>query len=168
MSKVRFSCFLVLLIFFLSSCSAIPASPKVVSISGEIELPLLLESNKYWVDGGPLFVVSKNPLVTYRVIDRDELNLSGSDNAAYEFMASAFLNPEGSFENSFLDSHKEYELIHKEERGLDFYILEKENESKVYIVAHSVAYCLEVAVIGSDAHLILSDIIDEVRLTKGE
>jgi len=168
MSKVRFSSFLVSLIFFLSSCSAVPVSPKVVSISGEMELPLSMESNKYWVDDGPLLVISKNPLVTYRVIGRDELNLSGSDKTAYEFMASSFSNPEGVFESSFFNSHKEYELIHKEKDGLVFYILEKENESKAYIAAKSISRCLEVTVIGTDAHLILSDIIDEVRLTKGE
>ncbi|SFC11744.1 hypothetical protein SAMN05660479_01167 [Microbulbifer thermotolerans] len=127
-----------------------------------------LESNKYWVDDGPLFVVNRNPLVTYRVIDQEELGLYGSENTAYDFITSSFSNPRGVFEESFFNSHKEYDLLHKEKNGLDFYILSKENESKAYVVAKSIDNCLEISVFGANAHSVLSDIIDKARLTNGE
>jgi len=166
MSKVRFSYFLVLLIFFLSACSAVPVSPKVVSISGEIELPLPLESNKYWLDEGPLLVVSKNPLVTYRVIDRDELDLAESEMTAYELITSSFSNPEGIFEESFSNSHKEYDIGYKEMGRMSFFILAKSNEAKAYIVGKSISSAIEIGVIGRDAHSKLLNIIDGVTLVE--
>lgn len=168
MSNFPFNYFLIALVFFFSACTAVPPSPKVISISGDIDLPIPLGSNKYWMDDGPLFLANKSPLVAYRVIDKEELNLSDSDKTVYEFMVSSFSDPEGIFEKSFFNAHKEYDLKHKSKNGLEFYILNKKNEAKAYIVAKSVRSCVEVSVIGPDALLILDDIVSEVKFTKGE
>jgi len=60
-----------------------------------IEVPLVAESGKYWIDNGPLFVANRNPLITYRVISKDELEFSGAEKSVYEFFESSFSDPEG-------------------------------------------------------------------------
>src|SRR5690554_6247309 len=108
--KYPFSRFgLAVLLIALTACSTSIHREKSISISGAIEVPLVEESNKYWIDNGPLFVANKDPLTTYRVISKQELEFAGSEKPVHEFFESSFSTPEGVTEESFRNSHERSE-----------------------------------------------------------
>lgn len=158
----------IILIFVASGCSTSSLPSKTISISGAIEVPIPVNSERYWVDDGPLFVAKKEPLITYRVIDKNELEFSGTEKSVYDFFASSFSNPDGVVEKSFRDSHDSYAYRKKSKNGMDFYIFSKTNESKAYIVSGSMTVSVEVQVTGKEAASIVDGILEKARLTKGD
>lgn len=152
----------------LTACSTVSTSQKNISISGVIEVPLPVDSDTYWLDSGPLFIVSKDPLVTYRVISKEELEFVGTEKPVYKFFRSSFLDPEGVAEESFRDSHDSYEHRKQHRDGMDFYIFSKSDESKAYVVSPSIEIGLEVQVTGPASISIVEEIIDNTQLTKGD
>lgn len=153
------------LILALSACSSIGKQDKVLSISGAIEVPIVVDAEKYWVDSGPLFIVSKAPLITFRVIDKEEIRFVGSEKSVYEFFVSSFSTPSGIAEEAFRNSHNDYKLNKIMRGGLTIYTLTKSNESKAYIVSKSMHFCLEVSAGGETSDLLFSNIINKARLT---
>ncbi|MCF6211590.1 MAG: hypothetical protein L3J88_08750 [Gammaproteobacteria bacterium] len=158
---------LMMLLVTLISCSTLDHREKTISISGVIEVSLVANSGKYWIDNGPLFVANRNPLITYRVISKDELEFAGSKKTVYEFFESSFSDPEGISEEAFRNSHESYEFHKKIIRGLTIYVFYKANESKAYIVSNSMHFGLEVYAEGPTSNVIVNKIIDSTRLTKG-
>jgi len=158
---------LVTLLVTLASCSTLDHRAKIISISGVIEVPLVAESGKYWIDNGPLFVANRNPLITYRVISKDELEFAGAEKSVYAFFESSFSDPEGIAEEAFRNSHESYELHKQIIRGLTIYVFSKANESKAYIVSNSMHFGLEVYVEGTTSNAIIKKIITNARLTEG-
>jgi hypothetical protein len=167
MSHIMIKLGLMALLLALTACSTLDHKEKVLSISGVIEVPLTTESGKYWIDNGPLFIVNRNPLITYRVISKEELDFAGSDKPVYEFFESSFSTPEGVSEEAFRNSHNSYELNKQIKNGLTIYVLSKANESKAYIVSNSMHFGLEVYAEGPTSNVTLKNIITNTRLTKG-
>ncbi len=158
---------LALLVFF-TACSAAPYTPRTISISGVIELPLPLDSKNYWIDSGPLFVSNTKPLITYRVISKEELEYAGSEKTVYEFLKSSFSDPEGVVEESFRISHDLYDFHKRHEGGIDIYILSMSGESKAYIASENMHIGVEVGVDGPKSNSIMNEIINNIKLTIGE
>ncbi len=96
-SLMRFSTLLFLIAATSACVSHNNSSVTFVSVSGKIELPIITPQNKYWLDTGPLFVVSQNPLISYRVIHKDEIEFSGSEKL--DIGIEVFIDSE---ENNFL------------------------------------------------------------------
>ncbi len=158
---------LLALLVTLTSCSTLDQRAKTISISGVIEVPLVAESGKYWIDNGPLFVANRDPLITYRVISKEELKFAGSEKPVFEFFESSFSAPEGIAEEAFRNSHESYELHKQIVSGLTIYVFSKANESKAYIVANSMHFGLEVYANGPSSNAIVKKIITNAKLTKG-
>ena len=156
--------FLLCLIILVAGCSTTSSNKKGLIVSGNIELPLLFESNKYWIDNGPLFVTSLKPLITYRVINKSEIEFIESDKSVYNFFKSAFSNPEGISEKSFFSSHKEYDMTQQNNNELEFYILSKNKESKAYIISESIDIAIEVLVQGTGSLSIINNITKNTKL----
>lgn len=159
---------LAVLLIALTACSTSSHRGKSISISGAIEVPLVEESNKYWIDNGPLFVANKDPLTTYRVISKQELEFAGSEKPVYEFFESSFSTPEGIAEESFRNSHGDYEFSKVHRSGMDIYVFSNADESKAYITSRSLAVGVEIYVEGPKARDILSSITGKAKLTKGD
>jgi len=167
--KYPFSRFgLAVLLIALTACSTSIHREKSISISGAIEVPLVEESNKYWIDNGPLFVANKDPLTTYRVISKQELEFAGSEKPVHEFFESSFSTPEGVTEESFRNSHEDYEFSKVHRGGMDIYVFSNADESKAYITSRSLAVGVEIYVEGPKAGDILSSITGKAKLTKGD
>ena len=158
---------LIALLVTLSACTTIDHKVKTISISGVIEVPLLAEGDKYWIDNGPLFVANKNPLTTYRVIDKEEIEFVGSEKPVFKFFESSFSEPEGIAEEAFRNSHDSYELHKQMINGLTIYVLSNSNESKAYIVSNSMHFCLEIYAAGPTSNAIIKEIITNAKLTIG-
>ena len=158
---------LIALLATLSACTTIDHKVKTISISGVIEVPLLAESDKYWIDNGPLFVANRNPLTTYRVIDKEEIEFAGSEKPVFEFFESSFSEPEGIAEEAFRNSHDSYKLHKQMISGLTIYVLSSPNESKAYIVSNSMHFGLEVYAVGPSSNVIINKIITNAKLTIG-
>lgn len=155
----------IILLFFVTSCSTTDYETKTISISGAIELPLVTKGERYWIDDGPLFIASRNPLVTYRAIKKQELEFAGTEKPVYEFFESSFSNPEDIVEQSFRNYHSSYELNEKSTSSLNIYSLSKHDDSKAYIASPFLNFGVEVYVKGNTSRIILQKIIDDVNLT---
>lgn len=159
---------LAALLIALTACSTSSYREKSISISGVIEVPLVEESDKYWIDSGPLFVANKDPLTTYRVISKQELEFAGSEKPVHEFFESSFSTPEGITEESFRNSHEDYEFSQAHRNGMNIYVFSNANESKAYITSRSLAVGVEIYVEGPKARDILARITSNAKLTNGD
>ena len=167
--KCPFSRFcLVGLLIALTACSTSSYRGKSISISGALEVPLVENSEKYWIDNGPLFIANKDPLTTYRVVSKQELEFAGSEKPVYEFFESSFSAPEGIAEESFRNSHEEYEFSKVHKSGMDIYLFSNVDESKAYITSRSLSIGVEIYVEGHRSRHILTSIISNAKLTKGD
>lgn len=159
---------LVALLIALAACSTSTYREKTISISGAIEVPLVEESDKYWIDNGPLFIANRDPLTSYRVISEQELEFAGSEKPVYEFFKSSFSDPEGIVEESFRNSHEDYEFSKVHRSGMDIYVFSNVDESKAYIAASSLSVGVEIYVEGPRSKEILENITSNAKLTKGD
>lgn len=159
---------LVIILIALTACSTSSPRVKSISISGVIEIPLIGSSGKYWIDNGPLFIANRDPLTTYRVISKQEIEFAGSEKPVYQFFKSSFSEPEGITEKSFRDSHEDYEFSKLYKDGMDIYVFSNINESKAYITSSSLAIGLEIYVKSPASREILVNITTNTKLTKGE
>lgn len=159
---------LVILLMALAACSTLNHRGKSISISGAIEVPLIEGSDKYWIDNGPLFIANRDPLTTYRVISKQEIEFAGSEKPVYEFFKSSFSEPEGIVEESFRNSHEDYEFSKQHSSGMDIYVFSNIDESKAYIASSSLAIGVEVYVKGPRSKEILVNITTNTKLTKGK
>ena len=158
------------LLFFIAIASACAnTSPPVnLSISGKINLPIITSQKKYWIDTGPLFVLSRDPLISYRVINKDEIEFSGSKKNVYDFFHSVYASPNGDSEISLAESYKSYKKSHQAIEGLDFHTYTGNGEIKTYITSKELAIGVEVYISGEENSHILSTIIKHANLTQGK
>jgi hypothetical protein len=154
--------------FLLSSCSSVENNQKIISISGEVELPLPISSNKFWINSGPLFVASQTPLITYRVIEKKEIKFIESNKSVHDFINSSFLNPKGISEESFAGSHNEYKLESRKQNDFSIHALTKPNESKAYITSKKIDFGIEILINGENNQKLIKQIITKVTLTTGK
>lgn len=152
----------------LAACSTATQTQKTLSIFGRIEFPLVTDGDKYWLDAGPFFVASKNPLVAYRVISKEELEFIGSEKSAFEFFKSSFSNPEGLIEESFRESHKDYAFGTLKHRGLDIYLFSNKKEARAYVSAASLSFVVDVYSRGENSKEVIETIIKNAKFTEEE
>ncbi|KEQ18700.1 hypothetical protein GZ78_00860 [Endozoicomonas numazuensis] len=159
-----YKAYILIAIIFLSGCSTIESKQKSLVISGNIELPILLENDKYWLDSGPLFISSLSPLITYRVINKSEIEFAESEKTVYNFIKSSFSNPEGISEESFYNSHKDYKLTKNNNNNIELFILSNREESKAYIVSESIDFGIEILIQDSDSLSVINKLSKGIKL----
>jgi len=162
MIKNTYRLSLLLVFLFLSSCAITPKpvnSEKTLSILGVMELILPIENQKYWLGEGPFFVLSKRPLVAYRVIDKTEIERLESVKTVYQFITSSFSNPKDIVEKSFFGSHNDYAVRFRQLGRLSIYSLTKADESKAYIVSDLIEVGVEVLVAGEGHEKLMEKIL---------
>ncbi len=160
---------LSLLLITISACvNHNNSSITHLSISGEIDLPIMTPQKKYWLDAGPLFVVSKNPLISYRVIRKNEIEFSGSEKSVFDFFQSVYTSPIGDSEDSLAESYKNHQKSYELNRGLNFYTYKNSYEAKVYVTSKKLDIGIEIFINSENNSIILKKIIENINLTQGE
>jgi hypothetical protein len=168
MKPTFFRFWMLVFLMALTACSTPSYREKSISISGAIEVPLIGDGDKYWIDNGPFFVSNRDPLITYRVISKQELEFAGSDKPVYEFLKSSFSEPDGIVEESFRGSHEGYEFSKLHRSGLDIYAFSSADESKAYISSSSIDFAVEVYSEGPRSIETIKTITNSAKLTKGD
>jgi len=149
---------------FLLSC-ATNANDKVISFEGFIEIPSVGESDKYWVTSNSFFMNNKDPLIAFDIMDKDDVQFIGSEKTAYDFLKSAFSNPNGDAENLFRTSFSSYSLEQKSYGEIKAFILSEGEEIKLFILSEKMPFALNVSIIGKDNKVILNKILSNMKLT---
>lgn len=145
-------CILVCLV--ISSCAVTTdqsyENQAMVSVFDKIRLPVLSLSRDYSIFAGPLFVMQKMPIVSYRVIPQDEIEFIGSNKKVNHFFDDAYHRPSTMSETSFSESYTGYAKS-QETHGLIKYFIYSQGESyKVYLVNKNLTFAIEATLSSED------------------
>lgn len=164
-------CILLTLVFTVSCSNIIPSKldqTHSISISGKLTLPLLLNDTEYVLDQGPLFIMSRDPLAVYRVINQEEIEFVGSNKSVFEFIQDSLTKPQEMSEISFSESLSTYNNSHLKKDHIHFYIFESREDSKIYITSQQLGFAVEATLSMPFDSDILDKITNQTKLVKGE
>lgn len=134
-------------------------------ILGRLWLPLPGGRADLWLDRDPtLSVIRSGDAVSYRVIDQKTITFIGSDKSPYDFMHTAFNAPASEVELVFLESFAALpDRARHTARGLEFYRFRSETRQKLYILAESLDFVVEVS-IDEPSNEVIKHILAHARL----
>ncbi len=118
-----------------------------VTISNTLWLPKLIDEKEIIVDKGPVVImVSGDSYISYRVIDKNEVEFIGSKKSPYSFFKDSFTNPKDIAECSFIDGvrgaeKRSYFAIN----DIEFFVHETKMNITIYILSESIDVVVEVA-----------------------
>lgn len=155
--------FVLLIIFAMSSsanatCNSIKYKDGIDTISSDypvdggltlshtIWLPKLLDESEIIIDEGPVAILaSGNSYISYRVIDKNEVEFIGSKKSPYNFFKSAFTGPKDITECSFIDGVRGIEnRSYYHAKNIEFYVHEVNENITIYIISMDIDIAVEV------------------------
>jgi len=117
-----------------------------LTISNILWLPKLIDEKEIIVDKGPVVImVSDDSYISYRVIDKNEVEFIGSKKTPYIFFKSAFTNPKDIAECSFIDGVKGIEnRSYYAVNNLEYFVHEMGEDITIYILSEAIDIVVEV------------------------
>jgi len=148
MSRViRITSFFLILLTCVA-CQAVTPSkgsaPQLI-INGVVSLPLPSDFTEVWPSESLIIVKQAAVAIGYRWIDKEEIEFIGSEKEPYRFFTSAFNDPVDKIEHLFLEGLRTTgERTDSVNNGLEFYHFRLGNREKVYILAESLDFAIEI------------------------
>ena len=141
------------------------SSEPGITIANSLWFPKLIKTGEIIVDKGPLIAIASNKsYVSYRQIEKMEMEFIGSKKSPYNFFKDAFTNPSATVECSFADGFRSAKnRSYYTGKGLEFFVHEMEKYTMVYILSRAADIVVEVTTkkLPSEA---VSDIISKTYI----
>lgn len=121
-----------------------------LTVSNMFWLPKVIDEKEIIVDKGPVVImVSDESYVSYRVIDKNEVEFIGSKKSPYDFFKSAFTNPKGIAECSFLDGvrgikNRSYYAVNE----IEYFVHEMGEYTTLYLLSKGIGVVVEITIKG--------------------
>jgi len=123
------------------------SSEPGITIANSLWFPKLIRTGEIIVDKGPLIAIASNKsYVSYRQIEKNEMEFVGSKKSPYNFFKGTFTNPSTTVECSFLDGfrnakNRSYYVV----RDLEFFVHEMKEYIKIYVLSKTLDVVVEVS-----------------------
>ncbi|MCF6250411.1 MAG: hypothetical protein L3J75_03955 [Methylococcaceae bacterium] len=112
---------------------------------GTLSLPLKFDNKSIWIEKGPIVIASNETNIAYRIIDKQELEFIGTIETPYEFFKNAFNKPSDHIEQLFLEGLGKIDnKSYYKTNNVEIYILEINNNLKIYILSPALDFVVEV------------------------
>ncbi len=126
--------------------SSYPSLEEGLTMSNTLWLPKLIDEKEIIVDKGPVVImVSGDLYISYRVIDKNEVEFIGAKKSPYSFFKSAFTKPKDITECSFIDGIRGMEnRSYYVKNNLEFFVQEMKENITIYILSADIDVVVEV------------------------
>jgi len=110
--------------------------------------------------------MSKEPNISFEIMEEDEIKHLGSDKSPYDFLKSSLINPTGEIEKAFNYTFREYTFEQINKDSFEIFVLRNNDDIKAFIYSKHVPFVLDLSINGNDADIFLKQILNELKLAR--